>query len=123
MSNLWYRANSRTFRPWLLLWLLPYLVISLTGESLHTHALNGAQSVTWSCAGAGRGQVRAPLAAHASDETTCLICQWTAQSTGLLAARMALPQPHVVTHAGTFSVDPYHPLYSRGFQSRGPPAL
>lgn len=105
--------NDTAKRPWLLLWLLPYLFLSMAGAGLHNHAPNAAHSGDWQAArtdtlaASVAAAASAPLTGAAVNEQRpvdstprqsshpdCLSCAWAAQSIGLLSAA-SLPTPHL----------------------------
>jgi hypothetical protein len=91
--------NLATRRPWLLLWVLPYLLLTLASESLHNHGYGlGEQPKTPLALLAQSGAVCEPgsdqhQALSCSEDTAqsgtshssphCLACQWSSQSVGV----------------------------------------
>jgi hypothetical protein len=92
--------NLAARRPWLLLWVLPYLLLAVAGESLHDHGFGEqskapaaflAQSVDTSTLGDDHQHALSstegcaqPGSAHSLPH--CLSCQWSSQSVGVPAA-------------------------------------
>ena len=87
------RYNLRA-RPWLVLWLLPYLLLSIAA-SAHNHGIGSGptdhhaeHSLTQHVA----ETVIAPLAAaaHVSHDALCLACQWAGFAAALLTPAFVL---------------------------------
>lgn len=132
--------EKRCGKPWLLLWLLPYLMLSLFsgishnhGSALshhalshHTRTLTAASSARSSApsptASASRGAAQVDGASgQASASSECLACHWASSTLALLATSalaqapppLAVPWPRTIS---SLSKD------SRGRRSiRGPP--
>ncbi|MDQ3816048.1 MAG: hypothetical protein M3347_19235, partial [Armatimonadota bacterium] len=86
-------AQSRHSRPWLLLWLLPYLSFCLAGDGWHNHSLG---QPTASASPAASLQVVKQQSRHqptqcslhaaekAEAKTECAACQWLSNSLAAL---------------------------------------
>jgi hypothetical protein len=83
-------------RPWLLLWVLPYLLLAVAGESLHNHGFGEqpkappaflGQSVSADLSGAEQPALFAHEGCAPSGSAHslphCLSCQWSSQSVGV----------------------------------------
>jgi len=134
---------ARRSRPWLLLWLVPYLLLSVASESLHNHALelsgglSSAPALSASSVGLHQNSgFDLRVAASASGtcascpssdahgtklQADCLACQWSAQSIGLLALASPAPRPQAAAQVvSRFLFSPR--LSPRDIsRSRGPP--
>jgi hypothetical protein len=96
--------------PWLFMWVLPYLVLSLCSGGLHNHPL-AQHLMGLANAGQGRGTVayQAASAARPQSESGCAACQWLTHSNGYVAPAPAVPalapsleaQPSPVTQPST----------------------
>lgn len=78
--------DIRRQRPWLLLWLLPYLVFSLGNNSFHNHFTKGF--------GAGKADQTTQVAVHplhagaqTGNHTDCVACQWVSSSAAFTATQ------------------------------------
>jgi hypothetical protein len=96
--------------PWLLMWVLPYLFLSLISGGRHNHPL--AQSLTGFAVddqSKGTAAYQAASAARPQSESGCAACQWLTHSNGYAAPAPAVPavapsleaQPSPVTQPPT----------------------
>jgi hypothetical protein len=78
--------------PWLFMWVLPYLLLSLCNGGLHNHPL-AQRLIGFADAGQGRCTVayQAALAGEPQSDSGCAACQWLAHSNGHAAPAPAVP--------------------------------
>ena len=113
------RSNERypKRRPWLLLWLLPYLVFNVAGEGMHTEVWPGSSNH----APAHRAHLSRTV--QSSDDDNCLMCQWAALSTASLATPATAQRKLTLTSVGsTFFSTLVHTCPLR-YSKRGPPLV
>lgn len=87
------RFNLRA-RPWLVLWLLPYLVLSIAA-SAHNHGFGTPSSdraVAYTLSERAVQTLAAPLdvAADAAHDAWCLACQWAGFAAAILTPAVVL---------------------------------
>jgi hypothetical protein len=89
--------NLAARRPWLLLWVLPYLLLTLAGESLHNHGLSelaktppafqthsgGASDLGGEHPHSISSDEGCAQRGSAHSLPHCLSCQWSSQSVGV----------------------------------------
>jgi len=120
-------AVRKKQRPWLLLWLLPYLVFSFASESWHSHApghRNAPSTLTAACVEDAdpQGEYAALLAApQAEAKTECLACQWLGNSTAFLAGPVSLPVPATPALSPPYLAGALPARSPSHFSIRGPP--
>jgi hypothetical protein len=105
---------------WLLSWLLPYLVLSLSNGGLHTHDYSAAvgRAQRLSSAGVVASHIVSRVAT-----TECLACKWLASSSIYPTAPVNLSQAIPLLIPADVSKVP-SPLHLHGNCGiRGPPAI
>lgn len=111
-------------RPWLLLWLLPYVFFTVAADGWHNHALLGNSFPT--AAGAPTKETccsALPDPANAAAHADCSACQWQATSAGRQFVVSFLPQCVAQSVAFTTAPTTYHAPACRTLHSRGPPLV
>lgn len=130
MSRLNYLHPIRR-RPWLLLWMVPYLFLSAFGESLHqhppNHAARGHQSTLMSSADAHSLQSPATAftqpeqASSSSLSSECLICAWSSQNSGCFASREGQAPIGITATDSHLALSHHSSSFLFRFHTRGPP--
>jgi len=88
--------------PWLFMWVLPYILLSLCNGGLHNHPL-AQRSTGFADAGQGHrtGAYQIAPAARPHSESECIACQWLTHSNGYVA-----PPPAVSAVAPSLEAQP-----------------
>lgn len=108
--------------PWLFLWVLPYLVLSLCSGGLHNHPL--AQSLTaFAVDGQGKSTVayQAASAARPHSESGCAACQWLTSASSYVTPPPAVSAPTPYLDAQPSPVTQPSTVITLGNHIRAPP--
>jgi len=110
--------------PWLLIWVLPYLVLSLCNGGLHNHPL-AQRLIGFANAGQGRstGAPQIAQAARSHSEHGCAACQWLTHSRCYAAPPPAVPALAPSLEAQSSSVTPPFTIIPLGRHIRAPPGV
>ena len=117
--------NQRRNRPWLLLWLLPYLFFGLASEGAHNHPLNPSAALASSFTMTHAADCDTVAVANAvqglAANLKCFVCDWALHSVGQLAtpAHMLVLQP-VLSVVAALDFRPVLTLFP-SWHIRGPP--
>jgi hypothetical protein len=126
--------NLTESRPWLLLWVLPYLLLAVAGESLHNHGFGEqrqtspiflAQSIAVDTGGEHQHEVSStegcaqPGSAHSLPH--CLSCQWSSQSVGVPTAIGITVSGLRITHLAPHLASAFTSSFVGIPSTRGPP--
>lgn len=111
----------RSNRPWLLLWLLPYLVFSVASEGFHAHDLvpPGKQITAQGRASHSHASLKAIAAPTTTAE--CFACDWAASSASYLATTTPLAVTRSVTVTPTSFQFSLQAFPASLWHNRGPP--
>lgn len=84
-----YTTHRRLCSRWFLIWLLPYVVLSVSGGGIHNHGKAGLSSQVNDRLAEGTAPVSLAPTTPASDDD-CAACQWLAGSTAQAPTQVAV---------------------------------